>query len=216
MQSHFVSLQYSGQSSSCASISNLGKLFSIYSPKPHPAKLFLNCAHHALPKTMFENLCTLPLTSDLFAQAIHPSEPLFTVGLSSGHVQTFRLPSLDEDDGEGDDDDATSVKSGGSSSRGTATIETLWRTRRHKGSCRSLGYSYDGRGNASFPQNYPYKSLMNMICSPLLSRYRCSFESSDHRDGQSHFESLRAPIQRLHRPTHASSRPFSPNTSPRH
>ncbi|KAL3418056.1 WD repeat-containing protein jip5 [Phlyctema vagabunda] len=87
---------------------------------------------------MFENLCTLPLSSELFAQALHPTESVLAVGLSSGHVQSFRLPAIpgtssDDEDGE------TSVLSAG-----TSTIDTEWRTRRHKGSCRTLTYSGDG------------------------------------------------------------------------
>ncbi|KAM3083981.1 WD repeat-containing protein jip5 [Clarireedia jacksonii] len=85
---------------------------------------------------MFENLCTLPLTSELFAQALHPTEPILSVGLSSGHVQSFRLPAAATSD---DADADMSVVS-----TGTSTIDTEWRTRRHKGSCRTLGYSHDG------------------------------------------------------------------------
>lgn len=128
---------------------NLGKTFSRLQNLnilPHRIR---NCISPHFHITMFENLCTLPLSSDLFAQAIHPSEPIFSVGLSSGHVQTFRLPSVDDNDSGDDSDDGTSVKSG--SSKGTATIESLWRTRRHKGSCRSLAYSYDGEGMFCFP-----------------------------------------------------------------
>jgi hypothetical protein len=88
---------------------------------------------------MFENLCTLPLSSELFAQAIHPSESIISVGLSSGHVQSFRLPAVAGGSSEDEDDGNTSVLS-----TGTSTIETEWRTRRHQGSCRSLAYSGDG------------------------------------------------------------------------
>lgn len=87
---------------------------------------------------MFENLCTLPLSSELFAQSLHPTEPILAVGLSGGHVQSFRLPPVAGNADEEEDGD-TSVLS-----TGTSTIETEWRTRRHKGSCRTLAYSGDG------------------------------------------------------------------------
>lgn len=87
---------------------------------------------------MFDTVCTLPLSSDLFAQAIHPEEPVVSVGLASGHVQTFRLPSLDSEE---DDDDVSQS----SARNGKGHIDTMWRTRRHKGSCRTLGFGTDGQ-----------------------------------------------------------------------
>ncbi|KAL4815874.1 WD repeat-containing protein jip5 [Aspergillus spinulosporus] len=88
---------------------------------------------------MFDTVCTLPLSADLFAQAIHPSEPIISVGLSTGHVQTFRLPPEEEE--ENSDDEQASVSS---SRNGRGHIDTMWRTRRHKGSCRTLTFGIDG------------------------------------------------------------------------
>ncbi|CAO2657229.1 Nn.00g033550.m01.CDS01 [Neocucurbitaria sp. VM-36] len=85
---------------------------------------------------MFENVCAIPLDHDLFAQAIHPEEPIVAVGLASGHVQTYRLPP---GAGDASDQDATAA-----SENGFGHIETAWKTRRHKGSCRTLGFSLDG------------------------------------------------------------------------
>ncbi|GMF69027.1 unnamed protein product [Aspergillus oryzae] len=86
---------------------------------------------------MFDTVCTLPLSADLFAQAIHPKEPIVSVGLASGHVETFRLPS---DEVDSDDDQASTS----SSRNGRGHIDTMWRTRRHKGSCRCLTFGIDG------------------------------------------------------------------------
>lgn len=86
---------------------------------------------------MFDTVCTLPLSADLFSQALHPKEPVVSVGLATGHVQTFRLP-VEESDNEGDAALNTSLRNG------KGHIDTMWRTRRHKGSCRTLGFGIDG------------------------------------------------------------------------
>lgn len=106
--------------------------------------------NNAVIAAMFENVCTLPLSSELFAQALHPTEPVVAVGLSGGHVQSFRLPVIAGNTSDDEDGD-TSVLS-----TGTSTIETEWRTRRHKGSCRTLAYS--GDGDCKFPISYPRSS----------------------------------------------------------
>lgn len=78
---------------------------------------------------MFDSLCTYPLQTDLFSLATHPSEPLLAVGLSSGHVQLNRVP------------EAKPSSTAGSTFN---TIAIQWRTRRHKGSCRSLCFDPNG------------------------------------------------------------------------
>ncbi|KAL9102218.1 MAG: hypothetical protein Q9163_002600 [Psora crenata] len=75
---------------------------------------------------MLDTLCTYPLTSDLFAQATQATSPLIAIGLASGHVQLNRLS------------DSSGIKTG------YGTIETAWRTRRHKGSCRTLAFNNEG------------------------------------------------------------------------
>ncbi|KAJ9621097.1 WD repeat-containing protein jip5 [Knufia peltigerae] len=115
---------------------------------------------------MFDTICTLPLQSDLFAQVIHPSEPIFAVGLSSGHVQAYKLPS-DSDviesasqdsseptpnttnpvNGHGSTPISSSLRrssSASASESGLGAIDTVWSTKRHKGSCRCLTFSHDG------------------------------------------------------------------------
>ena len=87
---------------------------------------------------MFDTICTLPLTADLFTQAIHPHAPLLAVGLSDGHVETLRLPPVPNHS------EASNHDPSPPSPNGKGHISSAWRTRRHKGSCRSLAYSIDG------------------------------------------------------------------------
>lgn len=41
-------------------------------------------------------LCDFPLTSEIFALAAHPTQPVVSIGLARGHVTTIRLPPSDE------------------------------------------------------------------------------------------------------------------------
>ncbi|KAL8798609.1 MAG: hypothetical protein Q9182_006521 [Xanthomendoza sp. 2 TL-2023] len=74
---------------------------------------------------MFNSICTFPLPSDLLAQAVHPNSPLVALGLASGHVQLQQLPALPENL-------SPRSKAKSPSTNGHGTIETVWRTRRHK------------------------------------------------------------------------------------
>ena len=118
---------------------------------------------------MFENICSLPLTSDLLTQDIHPTQPLVAVGLASGHVQTYKLPPTSEsppssasvaaEAGEGELSPSPldsgifpalapgklkRRRSSVASESGLGEIETGWRTRRHKGSCRVVRFGAEG------------------------------------------------------------------------
>jgi WD repeat-containing protein 55 len=109
---------------------------------------------------MFDNVCKLPLSSELFAQAIHPNEPLVAVGLLSGHVQMLRLPQLGESSEPTSlnhikklDKPATTnchnnpkslLRRSSGSDPGISMVDTQWRTKRHTTSCRTLCFSPDG------------------------------------------------------------------------
>ncbi|KAK6517717.1 WD repeat-containing protein jip5 [Arthrobotrys conoides] len=78
---------------------------------------------------------SIPFQSPVFTLAAHPSEPLFTAGLLSGHVYTYTWPKEVPSDDE--EDEAEDGLPGG--------YKVAWKTRRHKGSCRSAAYSHDGQ-----------------------------------------------------------------------
>lgn len=104
---------------------------------------------------ILENVCTLPVTDDVFTIALHPSQPLLAVGLASGHVQAFRLPENNNTPPDCDDDATASVLSDG-----RATIDTAWRTRRHKGSCRAVEFGTDGECKPFFSPITPLTILL--------------------------------------------------------
>ena len=139
---------------------------------------------------LFDIVCTLPLSSDLITLAAHPKEPVFVVGLASGHIQAFRLPDAPSSPSKDSTNEPTNGDATESSKRrslnepasvkfsdkitntpqkrhdkdgeprrssllrtsdsptppnGYGMIETQWKTRRHKGSCRALAFSADGK-----------------------------------------------------------------------
>ena len=104
---------------------------------------------------MFDNICSINLRADIFTQAIHPTAPILAVGLSSGRVETYRLPPLDDSPPSPispkynriNKPSALSSKIRGrrhSLENGYGVVETLWTTKRHQGSCRTLCLSGDG------------------------------------------------------------------------
>ncbi|KAK9467506.1 WD40-repeat-containing domain protein [Lipomyces arxii] len=86
---------------------------------------------------------TLSYPEDVFSISSHPSEPVVAAGLSTGHVYVRRY-AVDESDGFDDNNDLgfKGVKNGGSQSMHDLT--ELWKTRRHKGSCRGVIFDEDG------------------------------------------------------------------------
>lgn len=83
---------------------------------------------------------SITLPSDLFSLALHPTRSLLAAGLSSGHLHTYTWPySEDSGDDDGDDEDAGKTEENGG-------FKILWKTRRHKGSCRCVAFSGDGDG----------------------------------------------------------------------
>ena len=89
--------------------------------------------------SMYDTVCTLPFAASITALAVHQTQPIFAVGLVSGHVGARRLPPIEpKSRNEGN-------HKGRRGSDGTGTIESIWKTRRHKGSCRSICFSHDGR-----------------------------------------------------------------------
>ncbi|PHH61695.1 hypothetical protein CDD81_8040 [Ophiocordyceps australis] len=70
---------------------------------------------------MFQNICTFPADKDIVAAALHPLQPRLTIGLVDGVVESFDL------------------------SHGKKMVASLWRTKRHKGTCRCIAYSPNGQ-----------------------------------------------------------------------
>ena len=77
------------------------------------------------------------------------------VRIRSRSFETFRIPSSDSASDE-DADENSSITSG------KGLIKSLWSTRRHKGSCRSLAYGYDGHGKGFPPL---WLLLLKVLCT---------------------------------------------------
>ncbi|KAK9452132.1 WD40-repeat-containing domain protein [Limtongia smithiae] len=91
----------------------------------------------------------LQFKETVFAAAPHPSKAVVATGLASGHVFAHRYAKDDiedenyREDSDEDDDDVSAGSVSKSANAATATL--LWKTRRHKGSCRALAFDDDGR-----------------------------------------------------------------------
>ena len=160
--------------------------------------------------TPYDNVCTLPLTSEIFAQAVHPSNPIFAVGLTSGHVEAYRLPSLSDDPIATNSQsngfitslpksalsDRSRRNSGGrrDSLNGFGTLNSIWRTKRHVASCRALEFSHDGETLYSAGADGVLKAAMTetgRVLDKLVVRHNgygilCDLSFSDNLQGQEH------------------------------
>src|SRR5436190_15223007 len=102
--------------------------------------------HRKLEHRQGENMAEfashdIHLRSPVFTLAAHPSKPLLTAGLISGHVQTY---TWSDEIPKDEDDEDDKLPSG---------YKIAWKTRRHKGSCRCIGYSSSGEGALTFLQS---------------------------------------------------------------
>lgn len=89
------------------------------------------------------NSHSISLPSDLFSLALHPNRPFLATGLSSGHLRTYTWPYSEDGDNHDDSDGGVEEDP---TIRGDGGFRILWKTRRHKGSCRCVAFSGDGDG----------------------------------------------------------------------
>lgn len=142
----------------------------------------------------FDNICTLPLPTDLFAQALHPTEPLLAVALASGHVQTYRLPSTEDEssspplqpltssiNGNGTGILSSRRRSSTASENGLGSIDTVWKTRRHKGSARTICYAPDGNACYSGGTDGLVKAF-DCNTGRVVSKIALPLDSKDRED----------------------------------
>ena len=87
---------------------------------------------------MYDTVCNLSFAAQINTLAVHPTEPTIAVGLVSGHVEARRLSSAQANQ---EAELEPRVRRG---SDGIGIVEALWKTRRHKGSCRSICFDHDG------------------------------------------------------------------------
>ncbi|KAK9374739.1 WD40-repeat-containing domain protein [Lipomyces chichibuensis] len=93
---------------------------------------------------------TISFPSTIFGVAVHPSKPIVATGLSTGHVYVHRYAVDEFDSGNEQDSDVSSAGevddgTGGKVTNGEFTeVDRLWKTRRHKGSCRGVAFDEEG------------------------------------------------------------------------
>ncbi|KAK7203941.1 WD40-repeat-containing domain protein [Myxozyma melibiosi] len=86
---------------------------------------------------------TLTFASPVFCTAAHPSEAVVATGLGTGHVFVHRYAEDDEDDRSDMSDDSDSEEEAKPGIK--INEKVLWKTRRHKGSCRAVAFDELGQ-----------------------------------------------------------------------
>ncbi|KAK9479782.1 WD40-repeat-containing domain protein [Lipomyces japonicus] len=93
---------------------------------------------------------TISFSDTIFCSSVHPSKALLATGLSTGHVFMQRYAPDDEDNGEHEIDDSDNDEDFNEQEKEVKLfdVKRMWKTRRHKGSCRAL--TFDENGNVLY------------------------------------------------------------------
>ncbi|KAJ8103191.1 WD40-repeat-containing domain protein [Lipomyces tetrasporus] len=93
---------------------------------------------------------TISFPSTIFSIAVYPEKPVVASGLSTGHVFIHRYAAdegvdASKQDGDGSSGEESDRRIGGKMTGGEfMVVDRLWKTRRHKGSCRGVAFDEQG------------------------------------------------------------------------